>query len=282
MSTTKRAFILDANSLYARSWHAAHKDPANGVEMVAHIMMRTMVSIYSSKYIFGESTPYSICFWDGASKNDKARAPKPEGYYAGMRLVSNHIKSLLGVPQVCLKYEGEDQVASCAYKCTASKEFEQVIVASGDKDLKQMAGVDGIRYYCFNKKDLLNEEVICSKFGVKHPSQIGFALAITGDCGDNIQGVKGWGQAKVKKLFEHLKSDSDPACVLEHLCSKMNAQQREDFIAAADLTVLHRDIDVPLPEPVLIAKSSEFVEAGFSQLSGYVDMTAPFNPEDFE
>ena len=265
---SKSALLLDSNSLFARSWYAA--DSAGNKGLTCQFMLRTLLDIITDRSRTGSVITHALCAWDGASKNDKNRGEKPEGYYDAMNFCSKTIKTLLGIEQCCLPTEGEDQVATAAWNCCNSG-FESVIVASGDKDLKQLSGMFGkVRYYCLNSKDIANERLICSKLGVRHPSHIGIALAITGDHSDNIKGVPGWGPAKVRKIFADFDKDSDLAQIAESIISMLKPEHVDNFMRDMDLTVLNTNVEgVPSPSVIRMASSDDFISAGFSSLSYY-------------
>jgi len=230
-----------------------------------------MLDLLTDETRTGAKITHALACWDGASKNDKQRAPKPSGYYEAMQACWTAVAAITGMPQCCCETEAEDQVATAAYTCASDPEYKQIVVVSGDKDVKQLAGMLGkVRYYCLNTKDLLTERIICNKYGVTSPGHIGIALAIQGDKADNIDGVPGWGIAKVKKLFKDVDPKADLAEVAERILAQIPTHLQEHFLKSLELTVLSTDVPgVPAPAPFNIAVSDVFYDHDLVALSHY-------------
>ena len=92
--------------------------------------------------------------------------------------------------------EADDLIYSL---CMQAQAFDQVFVASGDKDLMQLVN-DKIKVYDSMKQVVYDEKAVIEKFGVG-PSQIVDYLAIVGDTSDCIPGVKGIGEKGAAKLL---------------------------------------------------------------------------------
>ena len=113
-----------------------------------------------------------------------------------------------------VKFEADDAIATAAAKFKKSKQVEQVVICSVDKDLTQM--VDGDRVICWDRRReiFLNEQGVIEKFGVR-PGSIPDFLALVGDSADGYPGVQGWGEkstATVLAQYRHIESiPNDPA-----------------------------------------------------------------------
>jgi len=262
------ALLLDANSLFARSWFAAEKsgNPAN----TKQFFIRTLLDLVTDRYKFDGQVTHGLACWDGQAKNDKGRAPKPEGYYAAMDQCQKAVEPITGMKHCCLQTEAEDQVATAAWNCCQGL-FEKVIIASGDKDLKQISGMFGkVRYYCLNKKDLINDRMICAKYGVNHPSHLGVALAMMGDSVDNIGGVPKWGAVKVRKLMEGFSPDVKLEDVAAEILEKVPHPHKMKFLHDLELTVLNTEVEgVPRPSEIEIGDMNVFADHGLEVLMQY-------------
>ena len=149
--------------------------------------------------------------------------------------------------------EADDLIAS--YARAASAEGAEVIIATNDKDILQLA-CDRIRIYSTAKTDastagycLLGVQEVLEKWGVL-PSQIADVLALTGDSSDNIPGVPGIGDKTAVALvaahgsIENLLAD--PAAI-------SNPKLREKIVASRELIAANREMvrldeDLPLPQ----------------------------------
>ena len=148
--------------------------------------------------------------------------------------------------------EADDLIAS--YARAASAEGVEVVIATNDKDILQLA-CEAIRIYSTAKSDtgaegfcLLGAPEVRAKWGV-HPSQIADVLALTGDSSDNIPGVPGIGdKTAVALITAHGSIENllaDPAAIL-------NPKLREKIIASSGLIAANREMvrldeDLPLP-----------------------------------
>jgi 5'-3' exonuclease len=161
---------------------------------------------------------------------------------------------MTGISQARLEsYEADDVVASAAWQSTA----DHVIVVSGDKDLSQLQGPK-ISFYDLHQKIILSRRAICERFNVHHPAHVAIALAIQGDSGDGISGVKGWGAGKVKKLFGNIPPEKPFDQVVEGLLGLMTDEQQSQFLACLEVTLL--DVDIKgVPEAAPIALNASLV-----------------------
>ena len=148
--------------------------------------------------------------------------------------------------------EADDLIAS--YARAAAAEGAEVVIATNDKDILQLA-CDAIRIYSTAKPDarpdgfcLLGIPEVREKWGVL-PSQIGDVLALTGDSSDNIPGVPGIGDKTATALItahgsiENLLAD--PAAI-------SNPKLREKILSSRELITANREMvrldeDLPLP-----------------------------------
>lgn len=151
--------------------------------------------------------------------------------------------------------EADDLIAS--YALAAQREGIEVIVATNDKDILQIAS-PLIRIYSTAKADagtaghaLLGEAEVRVKWGVD-PARIGDVLALTGDASDNIPGVPGVGEKTAAQLIRDFGTIGG---LLERAAEIKSDKVREKILAARELILANRqmvalDEDLPLPVPV--------------------------------
>lgn len=248
--------IFDGNALFARAFYAVTAKPDGtpaGIIRASLCTVFSLLNVNADK--LGEKVDRILFAWDGEAKRDKGRDPKPADYHTTRQLLMEYLTLLLKPAHVCLpKHEADDVVATAV----AQSDADTIYVISSDKDLQQLAG-ERVHYYCLNSKAILSPRYIRDKWHVKRPSQVAIALAIIGDKIDCINGVKGWGPAKVKKLFEVVTPEMDLEATLYCIEDQMaeaglSSADLEHFYADLDLTLLRSDLKgVPQPSPVNIA-----------------------------
>ncbi|MFN8399920.1 MAG: 5'-3' exonuclease H3TH domain-containing protein [Anaerolineales bacterium] len=118
------------------------------------------------------------------------------------------IKALGLVTWPMVKFEADDAIATAVATFKKSKQVEQIVICSVDKDLTQM--VDGDRVICWDRRReiTLNEKGVIDKFGVL-PESIPDFLALVGDSADGYPGIQGWGEkstAAVLAKYKHIEA----------------------------------------------------------------------------
>jgi len=100
------------------------------------------------------------------------------------------------------QYEADDVIGTAAVKW--QKSFDEILIASSDKDLMQFVG-DNIKMIDTMKDKIYSREDVFEKMGV-WPEQMVDYLAIIGDASDNIPGMKGIGPKGASKLLHDHKT----------------------------------------------------------------------------
>ena len=267
--------IIDTPGVFARGWFAAIKAEGgpfqDGSQMPESVppkatelslrMILTLLDRYS--YRIKEHPERMLACWDGKPKRDKGRAHKTPEFHAEANNFRDALKYLFKAPSCLVESaEADDCVATAAYR--SSREGNQVVIMSGDKDLQQLAG-GNIRYYCLVKKMVLTREHILSRWeGIKRPSQIAIALAIMGDPLDKIPGIRGYGPKKVESLFQAVSGDMNFSEALEAIDHQLPEKHKDAFYESLDLTLLDSEVEgVPEPGKIQLLKPS-----GMRQLVG--------------
>ncbi|MEI6279399.1 MAG: 5'-3' exonuclease H3TH domain-containing protein [Verrucomicrobiae bacterium] len=150
--------------------------------------------------------------------------------------------------------EADDLIAS--YALAAAREGAEVVIATNDKDILQLAS-PRIRIYSTAKTDsepggyaLLGEAEVQSKWGVP-PARIADVLALTGDASDNIRGVQGIGEKTAVALISEHGSVENLIANPEAIA---NPRVREKIVNSQDQILANREMvrlddDLPLPFP---------------------------------
>jgi len=260
--------IIDANSLYARSWFAAQRISTSPNEPL-RLVLQTLLLLLSPRTDRIEERIDRILFgWDGAKKVEKNRADKPPEYHEMKAIVKDALTFIFNVPHAeHPDYEGDDIVATAVYQTKA----EIVYIVSGDKDLMQLQG-GPVRYYCLNQKATLSRQFILNKWHIKHPNQLALALAIIGDPVDNIPGIPRWGAKKVQKLFEHIPPDMPFEQVVDAIDAQVPEELKPALWESLNRTLLNTDVPgVPEPGLIQLASPKDVASLGVPGIAGFYD-----------
>lgn len=267
--------LFDGNSLYARSWFSCYKP---GAEQVSEITLkRALCSVLNIINVdnLGEKASRLLFCWDLGRKTDKKHAEKPTEYHPTMEKFRVLLRDVLGAPHSQIKgYEADDLVATAAFKSNA----RNIVVVSGDKDLRQLHG-GNISYYCLNEGSLISKRMIVDKMGVKRPIQIAIALAIMGDRGDGIQGIRGWGPKRVRRMFQNVTDGMGFEESLEVIDSQIPDALKPDFWSSLDSTLLHTSVEgVTEPQSIQWADLRSVEDLGMpGLLSTYQTVYTQYN-----
>lgn len=255
--------IVDANSLFQRSWWASAAARGFVPSMALESALRATVMLFDRKRT-GESIDRTLFAWDGAHKTEKNRKPKPPAMLASREEYKAAVKFMFGTINVLLPdCEADDVIATAACDSTA----DQVIVATGDKDLYQLHG-RRTAIYDFKAKAILNPRSINAKWGIKKPSQIPIALAVIGDSVDGIKGIPGWGAKRVEQLFEKVTPEMNFETALDVIYQQIPEKLRGNFEEAFEKTLLIRDLKhVPEPVELVLASVDKVDELGMSPVT---------------
>lgn len=243
--------IYDGSSVFARAYYAADTDPVATIPIAIKMVCHQLDSFARA----GKQADRLLFCWDGEAKRAKPRTPKPPEYGEARRKLSGVIQELFGASQAWPPAaEADDAVATAAYRSEAAG--NDVVVVSGDKDLQQLLG-GRVSYWCCNTKDFLERNIVLEKWRVKRPSQIAIALAILGDPGDAVPGIKGWGPKKVAKLFESVGAEMGFQAALDVVVAQIPNDLHPIFYESLDLTLL--DPSVPgVPDPAVVSLADPY------------------------
>ena len=141
---------------------------------------------------------------DGSFRNEvyaeyKANRSAPPDDLVPQFALVDELVEVLGMPEIKAPgYEADDIIGSVATQW--KKDFDEILIASGDKDLMQF--VDGpVKMLDTMKDKIYSREDVKDKMGV-YPEQIVDYLSLIGDTSDNIPGVAGIGPKGAQGLLE--------------------------------------------------------------------------------
>ena len=244
--------------LFRAHFGAPPKKAANGMEVGATLgLLRSILLLLSDPVVTHVAVAFDHViesFRNKMYKGYKSSAGVDPVILNQFPLAERAVSALGLATWPMVKYEADDAIATAAAKFKKSKQVEQVVICSVDKDLTQM--VDGDRIVCWDRRReiILNEKGVVEKFGVG-PKSIPDFLALVGDSADGYPGIQGWGEkstATVLANYRHIEAiPSDPAklglglgratTLLENLKNNY-----EDALLFRELSTLRTD--VPLKE----------------------------------
>ena len=160
-------------------------------------------------------------------------------------------------------FEADDVIGSLCVQW--EEDFDEILIASGDKDLMQFVN-EKVRMLDTMKDKIYDENGVWEKMGVR-PKQIVDYLTLVGDSSDNIPGVKGIGAKGAAKLLEDFDTLDNAIEKIEEISQKRvkTSLEKEDGMVdlSRKLVQIVTDID--------LGKSSSEVEYHFHASSELYD-----------
>ena len=123
-------------------------------------------------------------------------------------------------------FEADDVIGSMAKR--AEKEGFDVFMVTPDKDYGQLISPHITQFKpgkAGGDSELIDEDKICTRYGIARPEQVIEILTICGDTADNIPGVKGVGEIGAGKLIARYGSVRN---IYSHL-DELTPRQQEAF-----------------------------------------------------
>lgn len=243
--------LIDANSFFYRAFHAVPMlnapdgSPVNAIHGVLS-MVATLIHDYQPSGV--------AMIFDAKGKNFRHelfpdykahRSPMPDELRAQIEPL-HHLVQLMGLPLLVIPgIEADDVIATLATQ--ASAHGQEVVIATGDKDLCQLVN-EQVRIIDTMKNKLLTPSAVTDKFGVPPESVVDW-LTLVGDKSDNIPGVDGVGEKTAAKL---IRAHGTLTGIVEAMKGQ-RTRTAQNILAAAEqfpliqqLVITKRDCDLPL------------------------------------
>ncbi len=258
----KRLIIVDISSFIFRAFfairpmHRPDGTPTNAVYGVLSMMMK-LINQYEPSHIVLARDVSGGSFRNDIYPEYKAnRGAAPDELIPQFDLINTLIEKM-GIPNKAMPgYEADDIIGSMAVQYKDA--FEEVLIASGDKDLMQFVD-DKVKMLDTMKDITYGREEVYTKMGV-WPEQIMDYLSLLGDSSDNIPGVRGIGAKGASKLLEEYK---DLDTIIENLETLSNKRAKTSLEKGVDdahlsrkLVAIVQDLDLGL-EPADLAYALE-------------------------
>ena len=202
--TKKRLIIVDVSNFIFRAFfairpmHSPEGVPTNAVYGMLTMLLK-LLSDHRPTHVFLARDTKGGSFRNELYDQYKAnRSAPPDDLIPQFALIDKLIKEM-NLPTFSHdNYEADDIIGSA---CVQWKDqFDEIFIASGDKDLMQF--VHGNTKLLDTMKDkIYSPDDVEEKMGVR-PEQIVDYLSIVGDTSDNIPGMKGIGAVGAAKLLK--------------------------------------------------------------------------------
>lgn len=205
MSSKTRLIIVDVSNFIFRAYFAIQRPmtsptgvPTKAVYGVQSMMLK-MLAEHKPTHMFLARDTKGGSFRNKIYPEYKAnRSAPPDDLIPQFPLIDRLI-NLMELPTFSHDdFEADDIIGSA---CVQWKDqFDEIFIASGDKDLMQFVG-GNIKMLDTMKDKLYTPADVEEKMGVR-PDQIVDYLSIVGDASDNIPGMKGIGAVGASKLLK--------------------------------------------------------------------------------
>jgi DNA polymerase-1 len=246
----KRLIVIDLSNFIFRAFfairplHTPTGTPVNAVYGVLS-MLHNMIVKYKPTHIMVARDTKEGSFRKEIYPEYKAHRSEPPDELIPQFAIVDELISVLRLPEMKLAtFEADDIIGSV---CTQWKNhFDEILIASGDKDLMQF--VDGHVHMLDTMKDkIYAREDVKDKMGV-YPEQIVDYLALIGDSSDNIPGVPGIGPKGAQGLLEEFGTLEN---VLKHVDQIKNkrthtalSSHQQDAIISKKLAQIVTDLEL--------------------------------------
>ncbi len=202
--SNKRLIIVDVSNFIFRAFfairpmHSPEGVPTNAVYGMFS-MLKKLLADHKPTHLFLARDTKGGSFRNELYDHYKAnRSEPPEDLVPQFALIDRLIREMNLPTFSHERYEADDIIGSA---CVQWKEqFDEIWIASGDKDLMQFVG-GNIKLLDTMKDKLYTPADVEEKMGVR-PEQIVDYLSIVGDSSDNIPGMKGIGAVGAAKLLK--------------------------------------------------------------------------------
>ncbi len=248
----KKLIIVDISSFIFRAFFAIRPmtapngKPVNAVYGVLSMLLKMLASNNPSHIILARDTK------GGSFRNElydqyKAnRGEPPEDLVPQFALINELIEKM-GIPHKAIEnYEADDVIGSLVVQF--KDKFNEVLIASGDKDLMQFIDDNVVMVDTMKGKRYGRQEVF-EKMGV-YPEQIVDYLSLLGDSSDNIPGVKGIGAKGAANLLKEYATGEELLKNIDSISNKRAKtaleKHHEDFHLSKSLVKIVTDLKLDL------------------------------------
>jgi len=286
----KRLIIIDLSNFIFRAFfairplHTPQGVPVNAVYGVLS-MLYNMLTEHKPTHILIARDTKEGSFRKEIYKEYKAHRTEPPDDLKPQFEIVDKLLEVLKLPEIKMSgYEADDIIGSAVTKW--KNEFDEILIASGDKDLMQFVG-GPVQILDTMKDKTYSREDVKDKMGV-YPEQIVDFLSLVGDSSDNIPGVAGIGPKGAQNLIEefgtleeilknipYIKNKRSQAALEAHLEDAKLSKKLVQIVTDLNFKLNHQDCSFQL---VLRNEAIEFLDnLGFKS---WLTKLAPFKTKN--
>lgn len=255
-TTDKKAFLIDANSMVHRAFHALPKEMKNARGQVINAvfgftsMLIKILKDFNPELLVAAFDTEAPTFRHLKFEEYKANRPETDEDLIPQFDMVKKILEGFNVPVLEKEgFEADDILATLAIRL--SSEYE-VYIVSGDRDMLQLVN-DRVKVVTTRKGvsevKIYDRQKVFERFGV-YPEEIPDFLALKGEPSDNIPGVPGIGEKTAAELIRKYGNLENLYEHIEELKGKRYykalMELREQVFQARELTRLRTDVEIDL------------------------------------
>ena len=250
----KKLYLIDGTALIYRAFFAFIKNPLyNSKGQNTSAIFGTIKSFikfledFDPKHVAISFDRKGKTFRHELTETYKAnRPPAPDELISQIAPIKEFFSNI-GLEEIsCEGYEADDILATLAE--IHKKDFDEVIIVSGDKDFAQLVD-EKVSLFDPKKNEKTTLPEVKKKYGVL-PSQFIDYLAICGDSADNIPGVRGIGPKGAEKLLNEYESLETIYENIEEIKAKGTKQKliesKENAFLSQKLAKIIRDVKLEI------------------------------------
>ncbi len=237
----KKLIVIDISNFIFRAFfairplHAPDGTPVNAVYGVLS-MLHNMIVKYQPTHILVARDTKEGSFRKEIYPEYKAHRSEPPDELIPQFALVDELVTALGLPEIKEpRYEADDIIGSVVTQWKAH--FDEILIASGDKDLMQFVG-GPVKLLDTMKEKTYEREDVKDKMGV-YPEQIMDFLSLIGDSSDNIPGVAGIGPKGAQNLLEEFGSLEN---ILANAPAIKNKRSQTAIATHADMARLSKEL----------------------------------------
>ncbi len=248
----KRLMVIDVSNFIFRAFFAIRPLtspaglPVNAVYGVLTMFHRLILDLKPTHVICARDTK-GPSFRHEMYENYKANRSAPPDDLVPQFALIDELLQKLGLPSIAIPgFEADDIIGSVVTQMQG--DFDEILIASGDKDLMQFVN-EHVKMLDTMKEKVYGIQDVEDKMGVP-PSQIVDYLSIIGDTSDNIPGIPGIGPKGASALLKQYGTLEEVLKNADQVKAKRTSELLKEH---ADLARLSKklveikcDIDLPL------------------------------------
>ena len=244
--------LIDGSGYIFRAFHALppmhRKDgtPINAVFGFTKMIMK-LIDDLDPSYVAVIFDSARETFRNEIYKDYKSNRPNPpDELVPQFPIVRDAVSALSLISIEIPGFEADDIIAT--YSSVASKNNQDCLIVSSDKDLMQLVS-QRVKMFDPIKQKVIGPEEVNEKFGV-YPEKVVDVQSLAGDSTDNVPGVPGIG---IKIAAELINEYGNLENLLKNSDNITQTKRRENLISYSDLArisqklvTLKDDVEVPL------------------------------------